>query len=160
MDGANGDTLSTCHSGSTVASLALQAYGPSDCFEALSPDLARLFAPASLWAMRLKKEARIDYVDIMLDPTGVEPSLQTTTCVLAKGGTLVPAGMSKPFVYLPLLAMCYKEMPIKMFFCYGTEIETALKLFDLETCIRHGSHQSATEAWGISIENLIQGVHD
>lgn len=67
-------------------------------------------------------------MDIVLKSTGVESSLQTTICVLAKGGTLVQAGMSKPFVNPPLLAMCDKEMSIKMSFSYGPETETALNL--------------------------------
>ncbi|KAM0550699.1 hypothetical protein ACHAPJ_008764 [Fusarium lateritium] len=123
-------------------------------------------------ATRLRQASGIEDIDIVLECTGVESSIQTGMYALAKGGTLVQVGMGKPFVNLPLLAMCDKEMEIKMSFRYGPgDYETALNLLASGRVSVKGLISStvpferAAEAWeltrqGNGIKNLIQGVQD
>ncbi|KAF4961779.1 hypothetical protein FSARC_10075 [Fusarium sarcochroum] len=123
-------------------------------------------------ATRLKQESDIEEIDIVLECTGVESSIQTGMYAAAKGGTLVQVGMGKPFVNIPLLAMCDKEMEIKMSFRYGPgDYETALNLLASGRVSVKGlisstvPFESAAEAWeltrqGKGIKNLIQGAQD
>ncbi|KAJ3546942.1 hypothetical protein NM208_g1751 [Fusarium decemcellulare] len=144
------------------------AKGFMNCFAFISDPTA---SPKSE-AARLKREANVDHIDVVLECTGVESSIQTGFYALGSGGTFIQVGMGKPFVSLPLLDTCDKEMVLKVSFRYGPgDYETALSLLDtqklsLKSLISNiVPFENAAEAWemtrqGKGIKNIIQGVQD
>ena len=71
-------------------------------------------------AARLTKENDLpDGVDVVIDASGVEPSIQTGIHVLRRGGTYVQAGMGRDECTFPIMAACTKELTIKGSFRYG-----------------------------------------
>ncbi|KAK9774573.1 hypothetical protein AB5N19_07068 [Seiridium cardinale] len=123
-------------------------------------------------AERLKMEANIDDIDVVLECTGAESSAQTGIYALASGGTFIQVGLGKSYLNLPLLEMCGKEIVLKLSFRYGPEdYETALDLLasksvSVKSLISNVvPFEKAPEAWemtrnGQGIKNLIQGVQD
>lgn len=60
-----------------------------------------------------------DGVDIVIDASGAEPSIQTAIHVLRMGGTYVQGGMGKEVVAFPITAMCTKELNVRGSFRYA-----------------------------------------
>ncbi|KAK9419905.1 putative D-xylulose reductase [Seiridium unicorne] len=123
-------------------------------------------------AERMKMEANIDGIDVVLECTGAESSAQTGLYALASGGTFIQVGLGKPYLNLPLLQMCDKEIVLKLSFRYGPgDYETALDLLasksvSVKSLISNVvPFEKAPEAWemtrnGQGIKNLIQGVQE
>ncbi|KAK2591327.1 hypothetical protein QQS21_010980 [Conoideocrella luteorostrata] len=124
-------------------------------------------------AARLKKEANLRHgVDVVLECTGVESSIQVGLYACAVGATFVQIGMGKPLHNIPLGAMIEKEVVIKTSFRYGPgDYEIALQLLasgkiSVKAMISSSvPFEKATEAWektrkGEGIKNLIEGVKD
>ncbi|KAL1852841.1 Endo-1,4-beta-xylanase 2 [Diaporthe australafricana] len=144
------------------------ARGFIDCFAFVSDPAS----PPRLEAERLRREAGVEHIDVVLECTGVESSIQTGFYALGPGGTFVQIGMGKPLVNLPLLDTCEKEMVLKVSFRYGPgDFETALGLLEtrklsLKPLISNVvPFEKAAEAWemtrrGEGIKNIIQGVQD
>lgn len=111
-------------------------------------------------------------VDVILECTGVESSMQTGLHIIGSGGTFVQVGMGRPYQSLPLLAMSEKEVVFKMAFRYGSgDYETALELLTSERVSVKPlisatvPFESAEEAWamtqrGEGIKNFIKGLED
>lgn len=57
--------------------------------------------------------------DVAVDASGAQPSIVTAIHVLRNGGTFVQAGMGKPDIDFPIVAMCCKEITMKGSFRYG-----------------------------------------
>ena len=123
-------------------------------------------------AERQWQEAGVEDVDVVFECTGVELSIQTCFYALGRGGTMIQVGMGKPFVNVPLLDVCEKEMVLKVSFRYGPlDYETALHLLESEKVSVKPlisstvPFEKASEAWemtrkGLGIKNLIQGPQD
>ena len=124
-------------------------------------------------ASRFKMETGMaEGVDVVLECTGVQSSVQTGIYALAASGVFVQIGMGKPEQTLPLLAMCEKEIVFKTSFRYGPgDYEAALGLLQsgivsVKPLISSTvPFLNAAEAWertrnGDGIKNLIEGVRD
>ncbi|KAJ2903110.1 alcohol dehydrogenase -like domain-containing protein [Zalerion maritima] len=57
--------------------------------------------------------------DAVIDASGAEPSIQTSLYTVRVGGTYVQAGMGKPDINFPIMAMCLKEVTARGSFRYG-----------------------------------------
>lgn len=142
------------------------ARGYVDCFTfasdiSLSPERE---------ASRLKEEAQVDDIDIVLECTGAQSSAQTGLYALAPGGIFVQVGMGKPEVTLPLFGMFEKELILKMSFRYGPgDYEAALELLAFNRLsvkplissivpFRDAAGAWETTKRGEGIKNLIEGV--
>lgn len=58
-------------------------------------------------------------VDVVIDASGAEPSIQTSLHTVRMGGTYVQGGMGKADINFPIMAMCLKEVTAKGSFRYG-----------------------------------------
>jgi len=58
-------------------------------------------------------------VDVVIDASGAEPSIQTSLHTVRMGGTYVQGGMGKSDITFPIMAMCLKEVTAKGSFRYG-----------------------------------------
>lgn len=124
-------------------------------------------------AERFRKESSLeDGVDVVLECTGVESSLQTGLYAVAAGGTVVQIGLGKPNLTVPILNMCEKETVLKTAWRYAPgDYEIALALLaagsvDVKPLISTiVPFEKAHEAWektrnGLGIKNIIEGVKD
>ncbi|KAF9889650.1 hypothetical protein FE257_007158 [Aspergillus nanangensis] len=134
------------------------------------PDLK---ASPQVEAARMKKELELgEGVDIVLECTGVESSVQTGIYASGPGGVVVQIGLGKPDLTLPVLNMCEKETVFKTAWRYAPgDYEVALSLLSsgrlsvkslISTIV---PFEKATQAWemtknGQGIKNLIRGVED
>lgn len=57
--------------------------------------------------------------DAVIDASGAEPSIQTSLHAVRVGGTYVQAGMGRPDITFPIMALCLKEVTAKGSFRYG-----------------------------------------
>jgi D-xylulose reductase len=72
-------------------------------------------------AANLLREAGLgDGVDVAIDASGAEPSIQACVHAVRRGGTYVQGGMGKPDVTFPITALCIKEITVKGSFRYGS----------------------------------------
>lgn len=72
-------------------------------------------------AARLIKEKNLgDGADVVIDASGVEPSMQAGIHALRMGGTYVQGGMGKPDAVFPIGAACAKELTVKGSFRYNS----------------------------------------
>ncbi|KAJ5579744.1 GroES-like protein [Penicillium hispanicum] len=124
-------------------------------------------------ADRMKKAMGLEEgVDVVLECTGVESSVQTGIYASGPGGVVVQIGLGKPALTLPILDMCEKETVFKTAWRYAPgDYEVALSLLSsgrvsvkslISTIV---PFERAPEAWemtknGHGIKNLIQGVQD
>ncbi|KAE8153132.1 GroES-like protein [Aspergillus avenaceus] len=124
-------------------------------------------------AARMKEEmGLVEGVDVVLECTGVESSVQTGVYATGPGGVVVQIGLGKPCLTLSILDMCEKETVLKTAWRYAPgDYEVALSLLSsgrvsvkslISTIV---PFEKATEAWemtknGHGIKNLIQGVQD
>ncbi|ELR08431.1 hypothetical protein VC83_01283 [Pseudogymnoascus destructans] len=58
--------------------------------------------------------------DAVIDASGAEPSIQTSIHVVRRGGVYVQAGMGKPDITFPIMALCTKEITMRGSFRYGS----------------------------------------
>ena len=58
--------------------------------------------------------------DVVIDASGAEPSIQASLHAVRVGGTYVQAGMGKPDITFPIVALCIKEVTVKGSFRYGS----------------------------------------
>ena len=134
------------------------------------PDLK---STPQLEAERLKKEMGLPHgVDVVLECTGVESSVQTGVYASGAGGVVVQIGLGKPDLTLPVLNMCEKETVFKTTWRYAPgdyEIAIALlssgRLSVMSLISNIVPFEQAPEAWemtkkGQGIKNLIRGVQD
>ena len=135
-----------------------------------TPDLN---STPQLEAARMKKEIGLDEgVDVVLECTGVESSVQTGIYASGMGGVVVQIGLGKPDLTLPILNMCEKETVFKTAWRYASgDYDIALSLLSsgsvsvkplISTIV---PFEKAPEAWemtknGQGIKNLIEGVKD
>ena len=110
--------------------------------------------------------------DVTIDASGAETSIQTGIEVLKMGGTYVQAGMGKPDINFPVMAMCTKELRVHGCFRYAAgDYQLALTLISegkvsvkpLISAIL--PFKQATEAWEIvrrggGIKTLIQAYDE
>ncbi|KAH6651564.1 chaperonin 10-like protein [Truncatella angustata] len=61
-----------------------------------------------------------DGVDVVIDASGVETSIQTSLQVVRAGGTFVQGGMGKSNITFPIMSLCQKEVTAKGSFRYGS----------------------------------------
>lgn len=122
-------------------------------------------------ADRLKVQTSLeDGMDIVLECSGVQSSMQTGLYASAAGGTFVQVGMGRPEQTIPIGAMCEKETVVKTAFRYGPgDYELALELLgsgkiSVKSMISSiEPFENAAQAWektrtGQGIKNLIRGV--
>jgi len=77
--------------------------------------------PAGENAERLLKETDLpDGVDRVIDASGAEASIQVSLHIVRRGGVFVQAGMGKPDITFPIMALCQKEVTAKGSFRYGS----------------------------------------
>jgi D-xylulose reductase len=67
----------------------------------------------------LRERGGINVVDVVVDASGAEPSIQTGLHVVKAGGTFVQLGMGTPDVQIPMTLMLIKEVTVKGSFRYG-----------------------------------------
>jgi len=67
----------------------------------------------------LQERGGIDTIDVCVDASGAEPSIQTALHVVKVGGTFVQLGMGTPDVQIPMTLALIKEVTIKGSFRYG-----------------------------------------
>ncbi|PLB50812.1 GroES-like protein [Aspergillus steynii IBT 23096] len=124
-------------------------------------------------AARMKEELGLgEGVDVVLECTGVESSVQTGIYASGPDGVVVQIGLGKPDLTLPILHMCEKETVFKTAWRYAPgDYEIALSLLSsgrisvkalISTIV---PFEKAPEAWemtknGQGIKNLIRGVQD
>jgi len=113
-----------------------------------------------------------DGVDVVIEASGAESSIETGIHVLRPGGSYVQGGLGKPRVTFPITLMSEKELTIHGCFRYASgDFELALQLLDSKQVSVKGlissilPFEKATEAWertkkGEGLKNLIQGVQD
>ncbi|KDQ55069.1 hypothetical protein JAAARDRAFT_37593 [Jaapia argillacea MUCL 33604] len=70
-------------------------------------------------AAAMKAALGIDGLDVVVDASGAEVSIQTGILVAKAGGTYVQVGMGAPQATLPIMALLAKELTIKGSFRYG-----------------------------------------
>lgn len=140
------------------------------CCETFLPDLT--LTPQEQ-ATRFKKMMDVeDGVDVVLECTGVESSVQTGIYASAVGSVAVQIGLGTSDLALPILNMCEKETVFKTAWRYAPgDYEVALDLLNsgkisIKSLISSTvPFEQAPEAWektkrGEGIKNLIQGVQD
>ncbi|KAI9448159.1 xylitol dehydrogenase [Lactarius indigo] len=82
-------------------------------------------------------------IDVVLDASGAEVSIQTGIFIAKVGGTFVQVGMGHPEVAVPITALLIKELTLKGSFRYGPgdyRLAIALaskKLVDLKSIVTH-----------------------
>lgn len=81
-------------------------------------------------AANIKKVADIpDGADVVIDASGVEPSIQASLHTVRMGGTYVQGGMGKSDIVFPIMALALKEVTAKGSFRYGPgDYELAIEL--------------------------------
>lgn len=109
-------------------------------------------------------------VDIVLEASGAELSIQLGVHILQWGGCLIQAGLCKPDVLTPMLTVSEKELRVMGSFRYGSgDFEHAVRILEkgqvsvkplISSMV---PFEKAPEAWertrkGEGIKNLIQGV--
>jgi len=111
-------------------------------------------------------------VDVAVDASGAQPSIVTAIHVLRNGGTFVQAGMGKPDIDFPIVAMCCKEITMKGSFRYGpgdyklaVDLIAAGRVSVKELVTGRVKFGQAEEAFnqvlgGKGIKILIEGVED
>ncbi|KAF7590642.1 hypothetical protein BBP40_002590 [Aspergillus hancockii] len=111
-------------------------------------------------------------VDVVIEASGAESSVQIGIYLLKLGGRYVQTGISKPKIPVPMLALSEKELRVSGCFRYGAgDFSLAVKLasqgrVDLKPLISSITpFEHASDAWekpgrGEGIKNLIQGVED
>jgi len=67
----------------------------------------------------LKERGGANVVDVVVDASGAEPSIQTALHVVKVGGTFVQLGMGNADIQIPMTLMLIKEVTIKGSFRYG-----------------------------------------
>ncbi|KAG6114836.1 hypothetical protein E4U14_001207 [Claviceps sp. LM454 group G7] len=68
-------------------------------------------------------------VDVVIDASGAEPSIQTSLHTVRMGGTYVQGGMGNSDITFPIMALCLKEVTAKGSFRYGPgDYELAIEL--------------------------------
>lgn len=91
----------------------------------------------------LQERGGVDVVDVVVDASGAESSIQTALHVVKAGGTMVQLGMGTPDIKIPMTLMLIKEVTIKGSFRYGPgDFPTAISLvaqgkIDLKPLITH-----------------------
>ncbi|KAI9805982.1 MAG: hypothetical protein M1825_000596 [Sarcosagium campestre] len=113
-----------------------------------------------------------DGVDVVIDASGAEPSIQTSIHVLRVGGTHVQGGMGKPEITFPITALCVKEINCRGSFRYSSgdyklavELVASGKIDVKQLITRKVSFKEAEQAFedvkaGKGIKILIGGVED
>lgn len=122
-------------------------------------------------AARFKKAMHVEEgVDVVLECTGVEPSVQTGIFASAAGGVVVLVGLGRPDLSIPVLHMAAREIVLKSAWRYAPgDYEVALNLLGsgkVSTTSLISSvvpFENAPDAWektkrGEGIKNLIRGV--
>jgi len=122
-------------------------------------------------ASRMKNILNLsDGVDIVLECTGVESSLQTGIYASGSGGVVVQIGLGSTNLTVPIINMCEKETVLKTAWRYAPgDYEMALALLNsgrvnVQPLIsKIVPFEQATKAWemtlrGEGIKNLIRGV--
>ncbi|OAA39054.1 D-xylulose reductase A [Metarhizium rileyi] len=111
-------------------------------------------------------------VDVIIEASGAESSVQMGIYLLKSGGSYVQTGIGKPMLQVPMLALSEKELRLRGCFRYGAgDFDLAIKLLsrrsvNLSPLISSVTpFERATEVWdmtssGKGIKNLIQGVRD
>ncbi|KAL9115989.1 MAG: hypothetical protein Q9227_000357 [Pyrenula ochraceoflavens] len=80
-------------------------------------------------AERLRKENNLpDGIDVAIDASGAEPSVNTAIHALRIGGRYVQGGMGKENIQFPISAACTKELTIKGSFRYSNDYQLAIDL--------------------------------
>ncbi|KAI9512231.1 xylitol dehydrogenase [Russula earlei] len=85
----------------------------------------------------------IKAIDVVIDASGAEVSIQTGILIIKVGGTFVQVGMGQPEVVIPISAVLAKELVIKGSFRYGPgDYRLALALVaqkkvDLQPLVTH-----------------------
>ncbi|KAI5803386.1 chaperonin 10-like protein [Peziza echinospora] len=110
--------------------------------------------------------------DVAVDASGAQPSIAAAIHVLRQGGTFVQAGMGKPDIDFPIVAMCCKELTVKGSFRYGPgDYKLAVDLISSgrvsvkELITGRVKFEQAEDAFkqvlgGKGIKILIEGVED
>lgn len=124
-------------------------------------------------AAKMLEQCNVDEgADALLEASGAEPSIQTGMHVLRPGGTYVQAGLGKPDVTVPILAMSEKELKVLGCYRYSSgDFALAVNLLrkgdiSVKSLISSISpFEDAPKAWertknGEGIKNLIAGVKD
>ncbi|KAL4913661.1 chaperonin 10-like protein [Aspergillus aurantiobrunneus] len=110
-------------------------------------------------------------VDIVIDASGAESSVQTAIYALRMGGTYVQAGMGKRKIEFPIAEMCEKEITMRGCFRYGPgDFKLGIQLVSrgrvgarfAEFITAVFPFESASEAWetarsGKGIKTVIEG---
>lgn len=122
-------------------------------------------------AARFKKAMHVEEgVDVVLECTGVEPSVRTGIFASAAGGVVVLVGLGRPDLSIPVLHMAAREIVLKSAWRYAPgDYEVALNLLGsgkVSTTSLISSvvpFENAPDAWektkrGEGIKNLIRGV--
>ncbi|TWU71944.1 hypothetical protein ED733_000068 [Metarhizium rileyi] len=111
-------------------------------------------------------------VDVIIEASGAESSVQMGIYLLKSGGSYVQTGIGKPMLQVPMLALSEKELRLRGCFRYGAgDFDLAIKLLsrrsvNLSPLISSVTpFERTTEVWdmtssGKGIKNLIQGVRD
>jgi len=77
-------------------------------------------ADAMMKEFGLQERGLVNTVDVAVDASGAEPSIQTALHLVKAGGTFVQLGMGTPDVQIPMTLILIKEVTIKGSFRYGT----------------------------------------
>ena len=110
--------------------------------------------------------------DAVIEATGAGPCTEAGIHVLSYGGSFVQAGLGKPVIQFPIMALSEKELHVKGSFRYnGGDYDQAIHLLEsgkvslkeLITAVE--PFERATHAWertrsGTGIKTLIQGPQD
>jgi len=110
--------------------------------------------------------------DVVIDASGAEVCIQTAIHVARTGGTFLQAGMGRPDITFPIMAMCAKELTVKGSFRYGpgdyklaVELVATGRVNVKELISRKVAFGDAEQAFmdvkeGKAIKILIEGPHD
>ena len=122
-------------------------------------------------AARFKKAMHVEEgVDVVLECTGVEPSVRTGIFASAAGGVVVLVGLGRPDLSIPVLHMAAREIVLKSAWRYAPgDYEVALDLLgsgkvSITSLISSiVPFENAPDAWektkrGEGVKNLIRGV--
>ena len=93
-----------------------KTYGADEVFLPPKPEQgAEPIKHSEKVAARIKEEFALgEGPDVVLECTGAEPCIQTAIHALRTGGTYVQGGMGKPDINWPIMAMCAKELNVKV----------------------------------------------
>ncbi|KAI0004723.1 GroES-like protein [Xylariaceae sp. FL0662B] len=96
-------------------------------------------------AANIKKLAGLeDGADVVIEASGVDPSIQASLHTVRMGGTFVQGGMGNSDITFPIMALCLKEVTAKGSFRYGS-----------------GDYKLAVELVGsgkVDVKKLISGI--